>query len=268
MFSKLKKRLTFIFTILLITVLFTGCNNVKLSSDIKINSNGSTDSKIRIYYDETICKLVNNDLFTKLLDDSAAYYKINKYTEGSYYIEEIDISTDKIDLKNLASTSSAMSTSINEAKNFFDYNISEKKGFLTNIYTFNLSLNKDILGTINSSLKNELDNNLNQYISSDFSSLISNGISDNATKYIETIPYELTITTPVDIIDSNATTQLDKRTLYWKYTLSDLDENTELMVSFKLPNIINIATLLGIGLFIIIIIITIIIVKKKRTNNK
>ena len=260
MFIKFKKNLIISFMVILTTFIFIGCDNAKLSTDIKINSDGSTNSKVCIYYDETIAKIVNNDLFSKILGDKASNYSINKYKDNNFYVEEIDFSTEKMGMKKFSSNPALAVSSVidDDLANFFDYDVTKKKGFLKNTYTLKISLNDSVLKLINTTIKVELDDELSKYIGSNFSSFFSDGISDFATKQIGTVPYDLTISTPIDIVDSNATTQTDSRHLAWHYTLGELNENTELTMSFTLPSFINIAiicivvSILIIGLVIFI----------------
>ena len=264
--SKNFKKILLIFsTLFLITFIFIGCDNVKLSTDVKINSDGSTNSKLSISYDETVSNLVDNDLFNKLLGDDAYNYSIHKYKNGDLFVEEIEFSTDKIDLKSLSSNSAllAFDTIENDFSKLFNYDVSRKKGFLKDTYTLKVHLNHNILNLINSSMKDGLDDTLNKYMGSNFSGFFSSGISDTVTKQISTVPYDLTVSTPIDIVDSNATVQSDSRHLMWNYTLGELNENTELCMSFMLPNFVNIAIIVVVVLILIICIVIFI----RRSKN-
>lgn len=264
MLFKVRKFICLVFITILIPITFISCDNVKLSSDIDIHFNGDINTTIRLDYNETVSKITGNDLFSILLGDDASNFSINKYTSEDRYIEEINIDTNIIKF-----ISNKKDIVVNEnPSNFFDYNITNDSGFFVNTYTFKLSLNEDIMNIINSLIKNELNNNLNLYLNSSISSLISGGVSNGITKYIASLPYDLTLSTPVDIIDSNATEQINSRTLKWSYLLGDLDENTELMVSFKMPNIVNISIISILVLILLIIVIISIVKRKKKLFNR
>ena len=65
--GKLKKYIFVLFLMMSTVFILIGCGEIKLSSDTSINIDGTSDTKIKIYYDDTINKLVDNDLLSKLL---------------------------------------------------------------------------------------------------------------------------------------------------------------------------------------------------------
>lgn len=66
--GKLKKYIFVLFLMMSTVFILIGCGEIKLSSDTSINIYGTSDTKIKIYYDDTINKLVDNDLLSKVID--------------------------------------------------------------------------------------------------------------------------------------------------------------------------------------------------------
>ena len=142
---KLKKYILVLFLIMSMAVILIGCGEVKVTSDTSINIDGTSDTKIKIYYDDTINKLVDNDLLSKVIDevkddmpDKIHFGEITKSKEGDLNTEEVNISTDKV--------------KINEASNlnndYFSIIEEKDKGLFTNEYKVTLKLNDSAIDII------------------------------------------------------------------------------------------------------------------------
>ena len=87
-----------------------GCGDIKVSTDTSINIDGTSDTKIKVYYDDTINKLVDNDLLSKVItevkdqvSDKVHFGEITKSKEGDLNIEEVNISTNKVKINEVSS---------------------------------------------------------------------------------------------------------------------------------------------------------------------
>lgn len=67
---------------------------------------------------------------------------------------------------------------------------------------------------------------------------------------------------PVEIIESNAPEIINKKTIDYSYTISELNQNNNIMLSFKVPNVINIS--IAVILAIILIIVAIVYFKNRK----
>ena len=92
--GKLKKYIFVLFLMMSTVFILIGCGEIKLSSDTSINIDGTSDTKIKIYYDDTINKLVDNDLLSKVIDEvnHKTYYERNFKTERCNEIWSTDVS--------------------------------------------------------------------------------------------------------------------------------------------------------------------------------
>ena len=247
-----KKYISIMIIVFSIITLFTGCGKVELSSDVTVNIDGSANVLVKVYYDDEIGKLIDNDLLSRVLVDNKE--DINKYKSGEFNIEEVNITTDKIDIAKVK----------NIENEYLNINVNKDKGIFLDLYNIDIKLNKNMIEVIKDNIQTNINNNISNFTGLNLGQYISGPISTNITNYIKDIPYKLTISLPVSIVDSNATAKINNKSVSWSYNLGDLNENTELKLSFKAPNIINIIIII---LIILVIIITGIIIKRNNKKN-
>ncbi|WP_294132652.1 hypothetical protein [uncultured Clostridium sp.] len=251
---KLKKYILVLFLIMSMAVILIGCGEVKVTSDTSINIDGTSDTKIKVYYDETINKLVDNDLLSKVITevkdeipDKIHFGEITKSKEGDLNTEEVNISTDKV--------------KINEASNlnndYFSIIEDKDKGIFTDEYKVTLKLNDSVIDIISDYINSNINNNIGLDLGTLLNKNIENVIGD--------IPVDVSISMPVKIVDTNSDQVVnDDKTIKYSYTINDLNENNSIMIGFKVPNIQNIVIALVIIILIIVIIIIYYIKKRKK----
>lgn len=249
---KFKKYMLVLFLIMSMMFILIGCGEMKISSDTSINIDGTSDTKIKVYYDDTINKLVDNDLLSKIITevkddipDRIHFGEVTKSKEGDLNTEELNISTDKVEINEVSNLSNDYFSIIEETD----------KGIFTNEYKVTLKLNDsavDIISDyINSNINNNIGLNLGTLVNKNISSLIGN------------IPVDLSISMPVKITDTNANEKVSDKAIKYSYTINDLNENNSIMIGFKVPNIQNIVIALVV-ITLIIVAIIIYCIKRRR----
>lgn len=250
--GKLKKYIFVLFLMMSTVFILIGCGEIKLSSDTSINIDGTSDTKIKIYYDDTINKLVDNDLLSKVIDevkddmpDKIHFGEITKSKEGDLNTEEINISTDKVEINEVS----------NLSNNYFSIIEEKDKGLFTNEYKVTLKLNDSAIDIISDYINSNINNN----IGLDLGALINRNIGN----LIGNIPVDVSISMPVKIVDTNSSEVVNNgKTIKYSYTINDLNESNSIVIGFKVPNIQNIA--IALGLIILIIVIIIIYIKRRK----
>lgn len=227
---KLKKYILVLFLIMSMVFILIGCGEVKISSDTSINIDGTSNTKIKIYYNDTINKL--------------HFGEIIKSKEGSLNTEEVDISTDKVKLNEVSNLSSY----------YFSIIEVEDKGVFKNEYKVTFKLNDSAINIISDYINSNINNNLGL----DLGTLINKNIAN----LIGDIPVNLSISMPVKIVDTNSKEIVSDKTVKYSYTINDLNENNSIMIGFNVPNISNIVIVLVV--IILIIVISIIYYVKRR----
>lgn len=248
---KLKKYILVLFLIMSMIFLLIGCGEAKISTDTSINIDGTSNTKIKIYYDDTINKLVDNDLLSKVITevknkipDKIHFGEIIKSKEGSLNTEEVDISTDKVKLNEVSNLSS----------DYFSIIEVEDKGIFKNEYKVTFKLKDSAIDIISDYINNNINNNLGL----DLGTLINKNIAN----LVGDIPVNLSISMPVKIVDTNCKEIVGDKTVKYSYTINDLNENNSIMIGFNVPNISNIVIVLVV--IIVIIFISIIYYVKRR----
>ncbi|CAM2077341.1 hypothetical protein H6A19_08015 [Clostridium saudiense] len=248
---KLKKYILVLFLIMSMVFILIGCGEAKISSDTSINIDGTSNTKIKIYYDDTINKLVDNDLLSKVITevkdkipDKIHFGEIIKSKEGSLNTEEVDISTDKVKLNEVSNLSS----------DYFSIIEVEDKGIFENEYEVTFKLKDSVIDIISDYINNNINNNLGL----DLGTLINKNIAN----LVGDIPVNLSISMPVKIVDTNSKEIVGDKTVKYSYTINDLNENNSIMIGFNVPNISNIVIVLVV--IIVIIFISIIYYVKRR----
>lgn len=253
---KLKKYILVLFLIMSMVFILIGCGEAKISTDTSINIDGTSNTKIKIYYDDTINKLVDNDLLSKVITevkdkipDKIHFGEIIKSKEGSLNTEEVDISTDKVKLNEVSNLSS----------DYFSIIEVEDKGILKNEYKVTFKLKDSAIDIISDYINNNINNNLGL----DLGTLINKNIAN----LVGDIPVNLSISMPVKIVDTNSKEIVGDKTVKYSYTINDLNENNSIMIGFNVPNISNIVIVLVVIILIIVISI-IYYVKRRKNKNK
>ena len=252
--GKLKKYILVLFLSMSMVFILIGCGEAKISSDTSINIDGTSNTKIKIYYDDTINKLVDNDLLSKVITevkdkipDKIHFGEIIKSKEGSLNTEEVDISTDKVKLNEVS----------NLSNDYFSIIEVEDKGIFKNEYKVTFKLKDSAIDIISDYINSNINNNLGL----DLGTLINKNIAN----LVGDIPVNLSISMPVKIVDTNSKEMVSDKTVKYSYTINDLNENNSIMIGFNVPNIQNIVIVLVV--IILIIVISIIYYVKRRKNN-
>ena len=251
--KKLKKYMLVLFLIMSMVFILIGCGEAKISSDISVNIDGTSNAKIKVYYDDTINKLVDNDLLSKVITDvkdkipnEIHFGEIIKSREGNLNTEEINISTDKVNIDKVSNLSS----------DYFSIIKVKDKGIFKNEYKIIFKFNDSAIDIIG----NYITSNINNNIGLDLGNLINKNIAN----LIGDIPVNLSISMPVKIAYTNSEEIVNEKTVKYSYTINDLNEDNSIIIGFNVPNIHNIV----ISVVIILIIFIYIIYYVKRRKNK
>ena len=266
------RKIISIFIICISSCLLISCGTAKISTDIKVNIDGSSNGNFKIAYDDTIKKFVGEGILVQVFEDENI--EVKQYTENQLNVEEVQITTDKTDIKNLLKSNSLGITNLSTAdtNELIYYDLNREKGFIQDKYTVNIKLKKSIIDEITNTIDEQVNTNLNnyinddikQYISGNLTEYLSGNISTTIKQFIKDIPYDLSISIPFKIVDSNANLKLDDYTVKWNYTLQELNDKTEISLSFMAPNIINICIIALVVIILIIIFIVVMVKKRKR----
>ena len=242
---------------------------MEVSTNVKVNKDGSSNTVFRLVYDESIKKVVGDGLLQQVLGTET---EVNVYSQDNNTVEEATITTPKIDIKDLLKSNALNISNLSyDDSNIIKYDVKREKGFLQDKYTVNIGLTKDLLAEINFNIENEVSNNINNYITpkiqkylyGNITSFLTGNVTNTIKNYVAQIPYELTLSIPFKIAESNATAKIDEYTGKWSYTIKELNTNTEVILSFFAPNIINIGLII-LGAVIIILILIVLLVRHRR----
>lgn len=264
------RRMIIIMLISISMILLVSCGTVEVSTNVKVNKDGSSNTVFRLVYDESIKKVVGDGLLQQVLGTET---EINVYSQDNNTVEEATIITPKIDIKDLLKSNTLNISNLSyDDGEFIKYDVKREKGFLKDKYKVNIGLTKDLLAEIDSNIENEVSNNINNYITpeiqkylyGDVTSFLTGNVTNTIKNYVAQIPYELTISIPFKITESNATAKIDDYTGKWSYTIKDLNTNTEVILSFFAPNIINIGLIIFGAVIIVLILIVLLVRHRKR----
>lgn len=252
---RIKKYILILILIITTSLILIGCGDIKVSTDTSININGTSDTKIKVYYDDVIGKLVNNDLMSKIINkvedgisDKVDFGEIIKSKEGNFNIEEVNVSTNKVKIDEISNLSSDYFSIIEDKEN----------GIFLDKYKITLKLNESAIDIISDYINSNINNNLGL----DFGSLVNKNIG----VLIGDIPIDVSISMPIKIIDTNADEIINNKTINYSYTINDLNESNSIIIGFKAPNLKNI--LIYLAIIILIILTSIFYYIKKRKNVK
>ena len=244
------RRMIIIMLISISMILLVSCGTMEVSTNVKVNKDGSSNTVFRLVYDESIKKVVGDGLLQQVLGTET---EINVYSQDNNTVEEATIITPKIDIKDLlkSNTLNISNFSYDDGE-FIKYDVKREKGFLKDKYKVNIGLTKDLLAEIE------------KYLYGDVTSFLTGNVTNTIKNYVAQIPYELTLSIPFKITESNATAKIDDYTGKWSYTIKDLNTNTEVILSFFAPNIINIGLIILGAVIIVLILIVLLIRHRKR----
>lgn len=234
-------------------IFFTGCVAVNVGQDITVNRDGSTSSVIRIEYDNSIEKVFPDGILSLAIKDEK--FTFTKTAKDNLIIEEAEFKTAKLSTKEkLYLLGGSLKKENNFQNEYLKIDISEKSSFFKNKYTIIAQPKIDLYNMISTSVDHEIGK------------LGANGLIDfvgsNLKETIGSVPYSLKLSLPVKITDSNATTQVNEKTVLWDYAVKDINESTILRLSFETPNFIVLGSC---SLLLIILFITaIIFIRIKR----
>ncbi|WP_297993250.1 hypothetical protein [uncultured Clostridium sp.] len=252
---RIKKYILILILIITTSLILIGCGDIKVSTDTSININGTSNTRIKVYYDDVIGKLVNNDLMSKIINkvedgisDKVDFGEIIKSKEGNFNIEEVNVSTNKVKIDEISNLSSDYFSIIEDKEN----------GIFLDKYKITLKLNESAIDIISDYINSNINNNLGL----DFGSLVNKNIG----VLIGDIPIDVSISMPIKIIDTNADEIINNKTINYSYTVNDLNESNSIIIGFKAPNLKNI--LIYLAIIILIILTSIFYYIKKRKNVK
>ncbi len=252
---RIKKYILILILIITTSLILIGCGDIKVSTDTSININGTSNTRIKVYYDDVIGKLVNNDLVSKIINkvedgisDKVDFGEIIKSKEGNFNIEEVNVSTNKVKIDEISNLSSDYFSIIEDKEN----------GIFLDKYKITLKLNESAIDIISDYINSNINNNLGL----DFGSLVNKNIG----VLIGDIPIDVSISMPIKIIDTNADEIINNKTINYSYTVNDLNESNSIIIGFKAPNLKNI--LIYLAIIILIILTSIFYYIKKRKNVK
>ena len=249
--KKIKRYIGVIALIITISLMLIGCGQVKINSEVSISIDGTSSTRLKIYYDDTINKLVDNDLLSKVISkinnsipSEVHFGDIVKSKEENLNVEEVEIKTDKVKIDELDNLSNDYFT-VKEVKN---------KGFITNKYIITIKLKHSVTDIISNYINSSINNNIGLNL--------GNLINKNMANLIGNIPVNLSISMPVKITDTNSNEIVNGKIIKYSYTLN---ENNSIVMVFNVPNIQNIIFIIVI---IVIAIFGLLIYSKKRKRKK
>ena len=250
--KKIKRYIGVIALIITISLMLIGCGQVKINSEVSISIDGTSSTRLKIYYDDTINKLVDNDLLSKVISkinnsipSEVHFGDIVKSKEENLNVEEVEIKTDKVKIDELDNLSNDYFT-VKEVKN---------KGFITNKYIITIKLKHSVTDIISNYINSSINNNIGLNL--------GNLINKNMANLIGDIPVNLSIYITYCMLYFNCMKL--KFIIKYSYTINDLNENNSIVMGFNVPNIQNIIFIIVI---IVIAIFGLLIYSKKRKREK
>ncbi|OOM09128.1 hypothetical protein [Clostridium saccharobutylicum] len=197
---KFKRSILFMIA-LIISMMLLGCGNINLKSFTVINENGYGTVKLQILYDNFISSKLGNDIIDhKWAKENG--YNFNKYLKNNINVEEITYNFKSIEDLQQKINSSGLAT----------MTYLKRSGIGETTYNINLKVNKQ---SIDKLIKDKTNND----------EIIYN--------YIKNIKFINEVKVPGKVIKSNATANTDENIKEWTYKLSQIDGDTNLLISYK-----------------------------------
>ena len=97
------RRMIIIMLISISMILLVSCGTMEVSTNVKVNKDGSSNTVFRLVYDESIKKVVGDGLLQQVLGTET---EINVYSQDNNTVEEATIITPQIDIKDLLKSNS------------------------------------------------------------------------------------------------------------------------------------------------------------------
>lgn len=215
--------------ILILGISFVGCGDVNIESKTNIQKNGKVEFVLKVLYDDEVKSFINDEFIAKRL--KLDNVEVDKYKQGKWNVEEI-----KIDAKGIES----LRTNENIGK-LFNYNIQRKDYFYKTIYDIQMSINKNIFN---------IKDNYN---------------TKEDIEYINNIPFSNVISFRGKLLNSNAMEYIGLNEVKWNYKVSDLTEDTKMVISYEINTIWKV---IGSILIVVIIVIGILITRNLKNKRK
>lgn len=192
------KRIIIYIIILMISTLLFGCADIDLKTSTVINENESGSVKLQIIYDDFIYSKLKKDIIDHEWAKKNGYL-FNKYLKNNMDIEEITYEFNNIKELEQKINSSGLAT--------MTYSKRVRMG--ENIYTIDLKFNKSAIDNL---IKANTNNNEKIY------------------NYIKNVKFTNKVKVSGKVVKSNATIDIDETTKEWIYELSQIDENTAMLL--------------------------------------
>lgn len=197
---KFKRSILFMIAFI-ISMMLLGCGNINLKSFTVINENGYGTVKLQILYDNFISSKLGNDIIDhKWAKENG--YNFNKYLKNNINVEEITYNFKSIEDLQQKINSSGLATMA----------YLKRSGIGETTCNINLKVNKQ---SIDKLIKDKTNND----------EIIYN--------YIKNIKFINEVKVPGKVIKSNATANTDENIKEWTYKLSQIDGDTNLLISYK-----------------------------------
>jgi len=196
---KVKRIMVYIHALMLSIILF-GCADIDLKSSTLINENESGSVKLQIIYDDFISSKLKKDI----IDHEWAKennYLFNKYLKKNINVEEITY-----DFKNIKELEQKINSS-----GLATMTYSKRIIMGENTYTIDLKFNKLVIDNL-------IKNNTDDY--------------EKINGYIKNVKFTNEVKVPGIVVKSNATGDIDENTKEWTYKLSQIDEDTAIVLSY------------------------------------
>lgn len=203
------KKILIIIMLLVISIIFIGCGDIRLNTSTTINDNESGKATFYISYDNIVYSNLNGDIFnTQWAKDNGFIF--NKYNKNNMNVEELSYKFNNLkELQNKINSTSVLNMSYKT-----------KMGLNKKTYYINLKFNKDIMDDLIKENITSEDEQKNAEI----------------YNYINEVILLNSITVPGQLIDSNCSEPIDENTGVWSYKLSQIDENTEINIVYSVAS--------------------------------
>ena len=192
------KRIIIYIIILMISTLLFGCADIDLKSSTVINENESGSVKLQIIYDDFIYSKLKKDIIDHEWAEKNGYL-FNKYLKNNMNIEEITYEFKNIKELEQKINSSGLAT--------MTYSKRIRMG--ENICTIDLKFNKSAIDNL---IKATTNNDEKIY------------------NYIKNVKFTNKVKVSRNIVKSNATVDIDENTKEWTYELSQIDDDTAMLL--------------------------------------
>lgn len=206
---KSKRIVIFILSLILPIILF-GCGNINLKSFTEINDNESGTAKFQIIYDNSVSTSLNRTILNQ------QWMKENGFTFNNYTKDNMNVEEVKYDFNSLKD----LQDKVNLTK-IINMSYSKKLGIGKDTYTINFSFDK-------SGIENLIKQNINSGDEQKDEQIYN--------RYAKDVLLTNDVKIPGTIINSNSTEKIDDNIYEWTYKLSQIDENTNINISYNMKN--------------------------------